>query len=200
MENVYRRCHYEKLKNIIVIKDEQRFFIDDRVVTKFLSRDRTKGPLDISIGVDCSISAGVSLGKNVSLGEGVVLDGTIVIGNDVKLGAHVRISTLSGQVVTIGDHTEILGLNIIQGNVDIKQRVRIERNVSITGSDEYPVVIGEHCILKGTSYVFGCQIEAHNWIEHSVLHRKKIECIRSKSGEIKKVCYVLPIATGLDVY
>lgn len=198
MEAIYRSRVYEKLKNIVVIEDEERFFIDGTVIEEILRLDRRRGPLDMVVGSDCSIGRGVKVNKGVVLGENVKLEGNVVLGENVRIGPNVDISTYRDQVLRIGDGTEILGSNIIKGNAVIGKGVRIETGVNITGSDEYPVRIGDLCLIKGTTYIFGSFIEPGNWIEQSILVRQYVERIRKKDGQIQKIQYITPLPVGMD--
>jgi bifunctional UDP-N-acetylglucosamine pyrophosphorylase/glucosamine-1-phosphate N-acetyltransferase len=198
MEDIARRQVYQRLKNIVVIDDDERFFIADGVVADIIRQDRLEGPLDMAIGADASIGPGVRFGKAVQLGENVRLEGNIILGDHVRLGAHTRISTYPDQTLTIGDHTEILGHCIIKGNTRIGQNTRIETGVNITGSDQHPVRIGDRCIIKGTTYIYGSIIEPDTWIEHSILVQSHLERVVKKDGSIQKVRFCYPMPEGAD--
>ena len=52
-------------------------------------------------------------------------------------------------------YVEILWGDIIKGNIEIGDYSRIESSVNMTGSDEFPLKMGSHVLIKGTSYIFG---------------------------------------------
>ena len=70
--------------------------------------------------------------------------------------------------------------------------------MNITGSDDYPTIIGERVTIKGTSYVFGSIIDNDLFIEHSVLIKKKVDRLIRKDGNIQKIRFFLPMPEGID--
>ncbi len=198
MESVLRKKYYEQLKNIINIQDEEKFFIHEQVIKDIIKQDEEHGPLDISIGEDVYISSGVKLNKGVAIGRHTVLDGNIVLGKNSWIDKNVNISTYSDQTLKIGENSQILQGNIIKGNTTIGKNIRIESSVNITGSDEFPTRISDNCLIKGTSYIFGSIIEKDNWIEHSVLIKRRVCRTIRKDGSIRKIKYILPLPQGID--
>ncbi|MEW6041000.1 MAG: NTP transferase domain-containing protein, partial [Elusimicrobiota bacterium] len=185
MESIARRNYYNVLKDIISIEDDERFFISENVIQDILRMDKTSGPLDIEVGEGCYISSGVKLNCGVSIGRDAVLDGNIKFGKNVKVGSGTRLLTFPDQTMVIGDGVEILEGNLIKGNVTLGTNVRIETGVHITGSYNYPTKIGDRCLIKGTTYIFGCTIEEDNWILHSVLVQKYIRKVKNKDGTVQ---------------
>ena len=101
-----------------------------------------------------------------------------------------------GRAIVAG--SEILQGDIVKGNTIIGKHTRIESSVNITGSDEFPTRIGDNVLIKGTSYVFGAIIESGCWIEHSVIIKQHVDCVRKKDGTIQKIKYFLPLPEGID--
>jgi bifunctional UDP-N-acetylglucosamine pyrophosphorylase/glucosamine-1-phosphate N-acetyltransferase len=66
----------------------------------------------------------------------------------------------------------------------------------MTGSDEFPLKIGENVLIKGTSYIFGCKIASNVTIEHSILVKKKVRAVKDKKGKIQPVRYFVPESEG----
>jgi bifunctional UDP-N-acetylglucosamine pyrophosphorylase / glucosamine-1-phosphate N-acetyltransferase len=198
MESIARANYYQLLKDIVTVEDEEKFFIAEEVIKAIISMDSRFGPLDIAIGENCYIGKDVRLNKGISIGENARLEGKILLGENVKIGANVSLSAYPGQFLKIGTNTEIVGGNIIKGNTQIGENVRIETGVNITGSDEFPVRIGSGCIIKGTSYIFGSVIDPDNWIEHSILVKRRVEKISNKDGGVEKIKYFRPPPEGSD--
>ncbi|OIO76314.1 MAG: hypothetical protein AUJ85_00645 [Elusimicrobia bacterium CG1_02_37_114] len=198
MESIVRQNYYEILKDIISIEDEEDFFIAEEVINDIIKLDKKIGPLDIFIGSGCYISKGVKINKGITIGRNACLDGNIILSENVKVGEGVHISTYPEQTLIIGRETEMVGGNIIKGNTTLGDNVRIETGVNITGSDEFPVRIGDRCLIKGTSYIFGSIIEPDMCIQHSVLVKQRIRKLKNKNGEIQNIKYILPKAEGME--
>jgi bifunctional UDP-N-acetylglucosamine pyrophosphorylase / glucosamine-1-phosphate N-acetyltransferase len=196
MEAVARSLVFEKLKNIIEINDPEDFFIDENVVEEIIEMDKKGIPLDIEIGKGAYIGKGVKLNYNLCFKKNVYVNGNITFGKNVKIWENVHISCFLNQDLKIGNDVEILWGDIIKGNIVIGDNSRIESSVNMTGSDEFPLVIGKNVLIKGTSYIFGSVIEDNLWIEHSVLIRKKVKRISSPDGNIQAVKYFLPDVEG----
>jgi len=199
MEQIYRQKVWLKLRDIIVIEDDDDFFIADKVVYDIIEMDKSNGPLDIFIGKGAYISSGVKLNKKVEIRAGAKLVGNIEIGEGSVIEENVSISTYTNQIVKIGKNCIIMRGDIIKGRVEIGDNSRIESGVNITGSDEFPVKIGKNVTIKGTTYIFGCLIEDDLFIEHSVLKCKLVERVVRKDGGIQPVRWVMPQPHGLDV-
>ena len=105
-------------------------------------------------------------------------------------------SNFPGQTIKIGEGTEILHGNEIKGEVKIGDNCIIESSVSITGNDEFPVIIEDNVHLRGVTYIFGSKIENGVHITHSVLKRKHVRNLESESGNTFKIRYVLPSPEG----
>jgi bifunctional UDP-N-acetylglucosamine pyrophosphorylase/glucosamine-1-phosphate N-acetyltransferase len=93
---------------------------------------------------------------------------------------------------------QVLSRNILKGNLQIGEGSRIESGVIMTGSDAHPTRIGRRVTIKGTSYIYGCQVDDDLLIEHSVLKCQRVEQIRRRNGSMQPVRYVLPQPEGLD--
>jgi bifunctional UDP-N-acetylglucosamine pyrophosphorylase/glucosamine-1-phosphate N-acetyltransferase len=126
------------------------------------------------------------------------LDGNVHVAERVKIHNHVHMSTYPHQVLEVGENSEILQGDIVKGNIVIGRNARIESSVNMTGSDEYPTRIGDNVLIKGTSYIFGSQIEDDVWVEHSVLKCKYVERTVRKDGTVQPVRWVIPLPEGLD--
>jgi bifunctional UDP-N-acetylglucosamine pyrophosphorylase/glucosamine-1-phosphate N-acetyltransferase len=198
MEEIARNNAYEELKDIIEIADPDDFFIDEHVIEDILEMDSKGIPLDIKIGKGVYIGKGVKLNYNLTLKKNVFVNCNVIFGKNVTVWENVHLSCFQNQKLIIGDEVEILWGDIIKGNIVIGDRSRIESSVNMTGSDEFPVIIGKNVLIKGTSYVFGTLIEDDIFIEHSVLIKKKIEKLYKKDGTIQPIKFYLPMPEGMD--
>ena len=198
MEAIARRWAYDKLKDTITIADEEDFFIADEVIEQILNMDEECGPLDIVIGKGTYIGPEVQLNRRVTIGDRSQLSGHVVLGEGVQIGVGVELSTYPNQTLVLDDEVEVLSRNILKGNLRIGAHSRIESGVLMTGSDEHPMRVGERVTIKGTSYLYGCQIDDDLFIEHSVIKCKRVEQVRRRDGTIQPVRYVLPPPEGLD--
>jgi len=192
MESIAREKVYNQLKDIIEIDDQDDFFIDESVVSDIIKMDKKNIPLDIKIGKGVFIGKGVKLNYNIELKRGVYICGNVILGKNVTIHPNVSITTFENQKMSIEDNVEIFDGNIIKGKVKIGKGGKIESRVYITGSDENSVNIGNGVLIKGTSYIYGCNIADNVTIIHSVLINKKI---RKKGSSIK---FYLPEAEGIE--
>jgi len=198
MEVIAREKAYDRLKDIITIDDREDFFMADEVIEQIIDMDAKEAPLDIFIGKGVHIGLHVKLAKGATIKRRAFMDGNVVFGEKVIIHENVTLSTYAGQEMKIGRLTQIFQGDIIKGNVTIGERCQIESGVNLTGSDEFPVIIGNNVLIKGTSYIFGSVIESGIWIEHSVLKNKYVERTVRKDGAVQPVRYVLPLPEGLD--
>jgi bifunctional UDP-N-acetylglucosamine pyrophosphorylase/glucosamine-1-phosphate N-acetyltransferase len=198
METIARRWAYERLMDTITIVDEEDFFIADEVIEKILVMDRERGPLDIVIGKGVYIGPQVELNRRVRISDRCHLSGRVVLGEGVFLGPGVQCSTYQGQTMTLEDGVEVLSRNILKGHLTIGADSRIESGVLMTGSDAFPMNVGRRVIVKGTTYLYGCQIDDDLLIEHSVIKCKRLEQVQRRDGTIQPIRYVLPQPEGLD--
>lgn len=198
MEDIYRSQIYNKLKNIIEIDDPDDFFIDESVVDQILSLDQNGTPLDIHLGKGVHIGKGVSLNFNLDLKKNVSVEGNVEFGKNVTVWENAQLSTFPNQKFSIGDGVEILWGDIIKGEIKIGENAKIESSVNMTGSDEFPLIIGKNVLIKGTSYIFGSIIEDDVYIEHSVLIKKRVNRLIKRNGEIQKIRFYLPMPSGVD--
>ena len=198
MEAIRNKQVYEMLKDIIEIDDPDDFFIHEEVVNDILELDKKGEPLDIVIGKGVYIGRGVKLNYNVEFKKDVYVHGNVVIGKNVKVYHNVYLSCFKDQRFFIGDNVQILWGDIIKGNIVIGEGSRIESSVNMTGSDEFPLRIGKNVLIKGTSYIFGSEIESDVQIEHSVIIKKKIKKLTDKSGAVIPLRYFIPAAEGLE--
>lgn len=198
MEAIARAKVYDRLKDIITIDDEDDFFIADEVIEHILELDSREAPLDILVGKGAHLGPHVKLAKGVEIRRRAILAGNVRLGEKVIIHENVMLSTYSGQQMKIGRHSQVFQGDIIKGCVTVGERCQIESSVNITGSDEFPVIIGNNVLIKGTSYIFGSIIESGIWIEHSVLKKKYVEKTMRKDGSVQPVRYVLPLPEGLD--
>jgi bifunctional UDP-N-acetylglucosamine pyrophosphorylase/glucosamine-1-phosphate N-acetyltransferase len=198
MEAVARKIVYEKVKDIIEIDDPDDFFIDESVVEHILEMDKSNIPLDIYIGRGVYIGKGVKLNYSTALSKNVYVSGNIVFGKNVTVRSNVHLSCFPTQVMKIGENVEILSGNIIRGNVTIGNNTIIESSVTITGSDEFPLIVGNNVIIRGTSYIFGSIVEDDVHIEHSIIIKKRVEKLVKRNGSIQKIKFYLPLPEGID--
>jgi len=198
MENIARDKAYDKLKDIIEIADPNDFFIHESVIDEILELDKKGIPLDIKIGKGVYIGKGVKLNYDLTFKKNARVESNVIFGKNIQVGENVLLSCLEDQQLILGDNAEILWNDIIKGNVKIGENSRIESGVHITGSDEFPTEIGRNVLIKGTSYIFGSQIDDDIIIEHSVLIKKKIEKLLRKDGSVIPVRFYLPLPEGAD--
>lgn len=198
MQNIARRWAYERLMDTITIADEEDFFLADEVIEHILQLDAERGPLDIVIGKGAFVGPGVRLNRRVQVSARCHLAGNVELGEGVFLGPGVQLSTYQSQTMRIGDGVEILSRNILKGNLRIGAGSRIESGVLMTGSDSFPMRVGEHVVIKGTTYLYGCEIDDEVMIEHSIIKCKHVEQVRRRDGSIQAIRYVLPPPEGLD--
>jgi len=198
MEHIARKQTYNLIKDIIEIESPDDFFIHEDVVNDILELDKKGKPLDIKIGKGVYLGKGVKVNYNLSLMKNVYVKGNIVFDENVSIWQNVHLSTFKNQTMTIGKFSEVLWGDIIKGDIKIGNNTRIESSVNMTGSDEYPIIIGDNVTIKGTSYIFGSQIDNDLFIEHSILIKKNIEKIVLKNGEVKKIKFYLPLPEGID--
>ncbi|MFQ5769203.1 MAG: NTP transferase domain-containing protein, partial [bacterium] len=142
MEKIARRQVYEKLKNIITIEDMDDFFIADEVVEQIIELDRQHGPLDIIIGKGVHIGKNVRLNKGVQIKNEAYLAGHVILGERVRIQEYVHLSTYDHQTLHVGRNSELFKGDIIKGNLTIGENCQIESSVNMTGSDEFPTIIG----------------------------------------------------------
>ncbi len=198
MESVARKKVYEKLKDIIEIDDPDDFFIHEKVVSQIIEMDKQNIPLDIIIGKGAYIGKDVKLNYNLELKKNVYVNGNVQFGKNVIVWQNVHLSCFENQALRIGNFVEILWGDIIKGNIEIGDYSRIESSVNMTGSDEFPLKMGSHVLIKGTSYIFGSLIEDDVNIEHSVLINKHVERLVKRNGEIQPIRFYLPMPSGID--
>jgi bifunctional UDP-N-acetylglucosamine pyrophosphorylase/glucosamine-1-phosphate N-acetyltransferase len=198
MEDVARSKIYDKLKDVIDIKDPDDFFIHESVVDEIIEMDKKNIPLDITVGKGVYIGKGVKLNYNLEFKKNVYITSNVQFGQNVVIWQNVHLSCLEHQKMVIGSNVEIFWGDIIKGNIIIGEKSRIESSVNMTGSDEYPLKIGKNVLIKGTSYIFGSVIEDDIYIEHSVLIKKKVEKLIKRNGEIQKIRFYLPMPEGID--
>lgn len=198
MDAVARRNAYEKIKDVVVIDDQEDFFIDENVIDEILEMDKEGIPLDIKIGKGVYIGKGVKLNVNCRLMKNVYLNGNIRLGRNVNVGENTQLSCFYGQKIHIGDRTQIFWNSAIKGNVTIGEDCSIESNVRITGNDELPVRIGNKVTVKGVTYIFGSEIDDNVLVEHSVIIEKKISKPFDSKMDIYKVRFYLPETEGLE--
>ena len=200
MEAIARERVYEKLKDVVTIDDQYDFFIADEVVERILDLDRSDNSGDILIHKGVYLGPEVHLSAGVEICDNCQLTGEVHLGKNVNISERVVMSSYPGQVIKIGDGTTVLNGNELKGKISIGTGCVIESRVWITGSDEYPVNIGNDVLLRGVTYIFGSLIESGVKITHSVLKRKHVKNRSSeeKGSEVVKVRYVIPNPEGKD--
>jgi len=198
MQAIARRWAYERLMDTITIADEEDFFLADEVIEHVLELDRERGPLDIFIGKGAHLGPDVRLNRGVHISARCQLTGRIVFGEGVRLGPGVQCSTYQDQTMVLEDDVEVLSRNLLKGNLVLGAGTRVESGVLMTGSDAFPMRVGRHVVVKGTTYLYGCRIDDEVLIEHSVIKCKHVERVRRRDGTIQPIRYVLPQPEGLD--
>ncbi|MCL6099390.1 MAG: NTP transferase domain-containing protein [Bacteroidetes bacterium] len=198
MDAIARKLAYEKLKDIIMIDNPDDFFIEESVIDEIIEMDKHGVPLDIHLGKGVYIGRGVKLNHNLTFMKNVFLEGDVRFGKNVVVKENAQISCFYGQKIQIGSSSEIFGGNVIKGNVAIGDNTKIESGVRITGSDQFPTVIGSNVTIKGLTYIFGSRIDDHIFIEHSVLNRKKVSKPAGEKSDFFKVKYYLPEVEGKE--
>lgn len=198
METIAREKAYSKLKDLIEIDDPNDFFIHDTVINEIIEMDSRGLPLDIKIGKGVYIGKGVKLNYNLTIKKNAFIDSNVSFGKNVTVWENTNISCLPDQNLNIGDNTEILWGNSVKGNTTIGSNCRIESGVNITGSDEYPVTIGNNVLIKGTSYLFGSTVDDELFIEHCILIKKQVSKILDKDGAVQKVRFYQPSPEGIE--
>jgi len=198
MESLAMRRAYERLKDIVTIIDEEDFYVDDHVLDQIVDLDRERGPLDIVIGKGTHLGPEVSLSPRVNLGDRCLLSGHVVLGEGVRLGNGVQLSTHPGQTMVLGEGVQVLARDILKGNLRVGRESRIESGVIMTGSDEFPMRVGERVTIKGTSYLYGCRVDDGLLIEHSVIKCRHVQRVTRRDGTHQPIRYVLPPPEGLD--
>jgi bifunctional UDP-N-acetylglucosamine pyrophosphorylase/glucosamine-1-phosphate N-acetyltransferase len=198
MEVTFRSMVYDKLKDLVTIDDADDFYIAEETVERIIDMDNKTGALDIRIGKGASIGKDIHFGQGLEVNKNAQLSGNVRIGKNVSIGENVVISTFPGQCIEIGDGTRIFSGNILKGNVKLGRNAQVESGVRITGSDEWPVVIGNNVLIKGMTYIFGSVIEDDLLIVHSIVEKQYVERVVKKSGEIQPIKYILPHPEGLD--
>jgi bifunctional UDP-N-acetylglucosamine pyrophosphorylase/glucosamine-1-phosphate N-acetyltransferase len=196
MEAIARKNIYERLKDIIEIEDPDDFFIDEKVVEDILRMDKRYPALDITIGKGVHIGRDVKLNLNLKIEKNVFVDGHVIFGKNISLSQNVHLSCYPGQTLKIGNDVQILWGDIIKGNIVIDDGSRIESSVNMTGSDEFPLKIGENVLIKGTSYIFGSRIARNATIEHSIIVKKKVRAVKNEKGEVQPIRYFVPESEG----
>ena len=120
------------------------------------------------------------------------------MGERVCIGPGVQLSTYPDQTMILAEGVQILDRNILKGDLQIGAESRIESGVIMTGSNQFPMRVGQRVTIKGTSYLYGCHIDDDLLIEHSVIKCKHVEQILKRDGTIQPIRYVLPPPEGLD--
>ncbi|MBI2505112.1 MAG: NTP transferase domain-containing protein [Candidatus Latescibacteria bacterium] len=198
MEAIARHWAYQRLMDLITIVDEEDFFIADEVISQILALDQERGPLDIVVGKGAQVSAGVRLNRKVHLGDNCLLSGNIELGEGVRLGPGVQLSTYARQTMVLEDEVEVLGGDILKGNLRVGRNSRIESGVIMTGSDAHPLRVGRGVTIKGTTYLYGCIVDDELLVEQSVIKCKRLVQVRRRDGSLQPIRYVRPQPEGLD--
>ncbi len=198
MEEIARRLAYEKIKDLVEIDDPEDFFIAEEVIEQILDMDKLGQPLDIHVGKGAHLGNNVKPNYNLKIGNEAYVEGNVTFGKNVTIYERVYLNTYENQEMIIGDNVEILWGDIIKGNVRIAENTRIESGVNMTGSDEFPLRIGKNVIIKGSSYLFGTQVEDDIFIEHSVLIKKKVNRYEDAHGNIMPVKFYIPYPQGVE--
>ncbi|MBU2492489.1 MAG: NTP transferase domain-containing protein [Bacteroidetes bacterium] len=199
MEFIAQKIIYEKLKNIVEIEDPRDFFIDETIVEEILKADKKGIPLDIKIGRGVYIGKGVKLNYNTTFKKNVKVEGNIIFGHNVTIHENASLTCFPDQKIEIGDNVEIFWNNTLKGNIKLGEATRIESIVDITGSDEHKVIIGKNVVIKGTSYIYGSELDDNILIEHSVLKRKKIINTSKNKKDRMKIRFYIPTSEGADL-
>ena len=198
MEAIARRRAYERLMDTITFVDEEDFYIADEVIEQIIALDEARGPLDIVVGKGAHIGPNVQLDRRVQLGDRTNLTGSVLLGEGVRLGPGVQLSTFPHQTMVLAADVEVLAHSILKGDLRLGAGSRIESGVIMTGSDTFPMRVGERVTVKGTSYLYGCRVDDDLLIEHSVIKCKHVQQVVRRDDTIQPIRYVLPTPEGLD--
>ncbi|AFN73793.1 N-acetylglucosamine-1-phosphate uridyltransferase [Melioribacter roseus P3M-2] len=197
MDNIARELAYDKLKDIVMIHDPEDFFVDDEVIDYILKMDKNGEPLDIEIGKGAYLGRGVKPNYNVKFNKNCYLFGSIDLGKNITIHDGAHLSCFENQTISVGDNTQIYWNDVIRGQVKIGSNCAIESGVRITGSDDSPVIIGNNVTVKGTTYIFGSEIDENLLVEHSVLINKKVKNPNA-DGSLFKVRFYIPETEGAE--
>jgi len=198
MNTIARQQAYERLKDIVTVDDPDDFFLADEVIEQIVRLDRSGAPLDIHIGQGVHVGRDAVVSPGLDLQKNVAVTGGVRFGRNVKVGRSTILSTHPGQTMRIGDNVEIMVGDALSGVIEVGANTRIEGGVRITGSDQDPVRIGSHVRIKGTTYIYGCRIEDHVFIEHCFLKCRRVRAVRMENGDVQPVRFVLPLPEGID--
>lgn len=171
-----QKLNYDKIKDIVEIKDPSDFFVAEDVIEDFIKADAEGILLDIKIGKGAYIGKGVKLGTNLS------------IGRDVRI---------SGDNLKIGNNVKVRRNTIIEGNVEIGDNSDIRANVILQGSKEKGLVIGKNVKIDGISKITDCKIDDNVSIEHSVIVNKNVKFLE-KDGKKMEYKFILPEPEGIE--
>lgn len=174
MNEFARDLNYQKIKDIIEIKDPNDFFVAEDVIEDLIKADKNGILLDIKLGKGAYIGKGVKLGTNVS------------IGRDVRI---------NGAGVEIGNNVRIRRNSIVEGYVKIGDGTDIHADVILQGSKEKGLEIGKNCQIDGITKITDCRIGDNVSIEHCVLVDKDIKFIEHE-GHGMKYKYLMPEPEG----
>jgi bifunctional UDP-N-acetylglucosamine pyrophosphorylase/glucosamine-1-phosphate N-acetyltransferase len=199
MEMIARDLVYDKLKDLVMIEDADDFYIADEVVEQIIEMDKKGIPLDIKIGKGVYIGKDVKLNYNAEIRHGAYLNGNIELGTDVIIWDRAHLSTYPHQKMTLGNKVQIYWDDLVKGRVEIGDGSSIESSVIMTGSDEYPVRVGENAVVKGSTYIFGCVIEEGVHVEHCILIRKRLKREMDNEGNIIPVKFSFPEPEGTEI-
>jgi bifunctional UDP-N-acetylglucosamine pyrophosphorylase/glucosamine-1-phosphate N-acetyltransferase len=198
MEAIARERVYDRLRDIVTIKDGDRFFLAESVAKDLLRMDRKGKPLDIVIGEDAAVRAGAKLNYRSLIGRGAELSGEIVLGQNVEIGNYASVEAETGQAIRVGDGSSIGRGSIVKGVVSIGKNVLIDPNTEVSGVGDFPVKIGDGVRIGGSSKILGCIIEPDVRIEHSILEKQRISRVVKRDGRAQPVRFVLPQPEGTD--
>ena len=198
MESIARRRAYERLMDVVTIVDEEDFYLADEIIEQIVALDEDRGPLDIVIGKGARVGPEVQLDRRVRLGNRCELSGRVVLREDVHIGLGVHLSAYPGQALVLEAGVEVLDRSVLKGNTIVGAGSRIESGVIMTGSDTHPLRVGQGVTVKGTSYLYGCQVDDGLLIEHSVIRCRHVQRVTRADGTVQPVRYVLPQPEGLD--
>lgn len=199
MNAIAQNLVYDKVKNIIDIKDPSEFYLHESIVDDILKMDEEGIPLDIILGKGSFVGKGVKLNYDVTFGKGTRVEGNVELGKGVKIYGDVHVKAKENQKIIIGDKVKICKGSYLSGNISIGKKSRIDSGVKLNGNGKFPCDIGENVVIKGITSLVGTVVENDVTIEHSVLINQKVSRKIDENGNVISVKYVKPNPEGVSV-
>ncbi len=199
MNQIYREKTWKRLRDLITIEDKDDFYIADEVVKQIEKLTEQYRVLNIKTGKGVHLDKNVSLNRNISLHRGVKIIGNVSIGENTEIGARTILITTANQTIHLDNNCNILSDCYINGEITIGTNCQLEQGTQIQGNREFPAIIGENVIIKGTSHILGSVIEPNITVEHSTLKHQKVACTTDQTGKIKALRFYCPPEEAAEI-